>query len=82
MCNESNFDGAGAKAALLGKLVQMIEESGGVGDRAALADWLDAWLADPLLELSGASPVQVLSTPEGRLQVETLLERMRGGLPG
>lgn len=82
MCDESSFDGACAKAALLGKLILMIEESGGVGDSAALADWLNAWLADPLPELSGASPAQVLSTPEGRLQVETILERMRGGLPG
>ncbi|MDC8785987.1 50S ribosome-binding protein YggL [Roseateles koreensis] len=78
----SDFENAGAKAALLDKLGRMIEESGGVWDRAALSAWLDTWLAEPLPELGGTTPAQVLVTRDGRRQVETILERMRGGLPG
>lgn len=76
------FEHVGAKTALLDKLGRMIEDSGGVLDRAALSAWLDVWLAEPLPQLNGAAPVQMLGSKEGRDQVEVLLERMRGGLPG
>jgi Protein of unknown function (DUF2384) len=78
----SDFQNAGAKAALMDKLGHMIEDSGGVRDRVALSAWMDTWLAEPLLELGGATPAQALASEDGRRQVETLLERMRGGLPG
>lgn len=78
----SDFANAGAKAALLDKLGRMIEDSGGVWDRAALSAWLEAWLAERLPALNGAMPAQLLGSEEGRCQVESLLERMRGGLPG
>lgn len=78
----SDFEGAGFKAELLDKLVQMIEQSGGVRDVPSLSAWLDSWLAEPLQELGGATPSQALQSEDGRRDVETLLERMRGGLPG
>ncbi|MDR7299500.1 hypothetical protein J2X16_004870 [Pelomonas aquatica] len=78
----SDFENARAKVALLDKLGQMIEDSGGVRDRDALSAWMDTWLVEPLLELGGATPAQALASEDGRRQVETLLERMRGGLPG
>lgn len=78
----SAFERVNAKAALLNKLGQMIEDSGGVQDRTALSAWLEAWLAEPLSELNDAAPAQLLGSEEGRCQIEALLERMRGGLPG
>lgn len=78
----SAFEHVGAKTALLDKLGRMIEDSGGATDRAALSAWLESWLAAPLPELNGVAPGQMLGSEEGRDQVETLLERMRGGLPG
>lgn len=73
----SDLKDAGAKAMLLDKLGQMIEESGGARDRAALSTWLDTWLAEPLPELGGATPTQAWASEDGQRQVETLLERMR-----
>lgn len=70
------------KAELLGKLSQMIEQSGGPREWALLSAWLECWLDAPLAELQGATPAQALASENGRRQVETLLERMRGGLPG
>lgn len=78
----SDFANAGAKAVLLEKLGLMIEDSGGVKDQAALSAWLEVWLATPLTELNGAAPAQMLGSEEGRFRVETILERIRGGLPG
>lgn len=78
----SAFEHVGAKAALLDKLGRMIEDSGGALDRPALSAWLEVWLAEPLPDLNGAAPAQVLGSEEGRRQVESLLERMRGGLLG
>lgn len=69
-----------AKATLLSKLGQMIEDSGGARDDVALSDWLDTWFAEPLPELNGATPAQLLITEGGQQRVEVLLERMRGGL--
>lgn len=68
------------KATLLRKLGQMIEDSGGARDDVALSDWLDAWFAEPLPELNGATPSELLVTEDGHERVEVLLERMRGGL--
>jgi hypothetical protein len=76
----ADFENARSKAALLNKLCQMIDQSGGEADMAALSDWLNAWLNEPLPELNGATPAQALYSEDGRRQVETLLERMRGGL--
>jgi Protein of unknown function (DUF2384) len=78
----SDFENARAKAALLNKLGQMIEDSGGVRDVVIISAWLDDWLAQPHLELGGTTPARALASEDGRRQVETLLERMRGGLPG
>lgn len=72
---------ARAKSALLSKLGHMIERSGGPRDDVALSDWLDAWLVEPLHELDGATPAQLLVTEAGVHRVEVILERMRGGLP-
>lgn len=80
--NLSDFEIARAKAELLNKLGQMVDDSGGSRDMNALVAWLESWLAEPHLELGGATPALVLASEDGRLQVETLLERMRGGLPG
>lgn len=78
----SDFDGAGARVELLEKLGQMIEQSGGVFDMADIAAWFDVWVTEPLLELNGRTPADALLSENGRRQVEILLERMRGGLPG
>jgi hypothetical protein len=66
---------------LLRFLARLIEESGGVADHADLAAWLDEWLAKPLPEFLGMTPAQAMVDESGLRQVETLLERMRGGLP-
>nr|WP_295130101.1 MbcA/ParS/Xre antitoxin family protein [uncultured Roseateles sp.] len=76
----ADFENARAKAALLNKLCLMIEESGGEADMAALFPWLHAWLAEPLPELNGATPAQALYSDDGLRQVESLLERTRGGM--
>ncbi|MFY8019503.1 MAG: MbcA/ParS/Xre antitoxin family protein [Inhella sp.] len=76
----ADFENARAKAALLNKLCLMIEESGGEADMAALLAWLNAWLGEPLSALNGATPAQALYSEDGRRQVESLLERTRGGL--
>lgn len=76
----ADFENARAKAALLNKLCLMIDQSGGEADMAALWSWLSVWLGEPLPELNGATPAQALYSEDGRRQVETLLERMRGGL--
>lgn len=66
----------------MSKLGRMIEDSGSVRDMAALSSWLDTWISEPQIELRGATPLEAMGTDEGRQQVETLLERTRGGLPG
>jgi hypothetical protein len=76
----ADFENARAKAALLNKLRLMIEEGGVEADMVALSAWLNVWLGEPLHELNGATPAQILYSEDGRRQVETLLERMRGGL--
>jgi hypothetical protein len=76
----ADFENTRVKAALLNKLCLMIEESGGEADMAALLARPNAWLGEPLSELNGATLAQVLYGEDGRRQVETLLERMRGFL--
>jgi len=71
-----------AKTELLAKVRQLFEQSGVADGTVDLAAWLEAWLIDPLIELGGATPAQVMRTASGRRQLVTLLERMRGGLPG
>lgn len=78
----SDFDNARAKVALLNKLGQMIDDSGGVRDGVLLLAWLDGWLVQPQSELGGATPAQALTSEDGRRRVEALLERMRSDLPG
>jgi len=51
-------------------------------DRVELSAWLEAWLAEPLPELNGAAPSEMLGSGNGRHQLESLLERMREELPG
>lgn len=70
------------RTELLDKLGEMIEQSGSVPDMAALRVWFDHWIAEPLPELNGNTPGEAVRSESGRGQVETLLERMRGGLPG
>jgi hypothetical protein len=72
---------ARAKATLLSKLGQMIEDSGGARDDVVLSVWLDTWFAEPLPEFNGATPAQLTVTEDGQQRVEVLLEQMRGGLP-
>lgn len=76
----ADFENARTKAALLNKLCQLIKQSGGEADLAAFSAWLNVWLGEPLPDLNGATPTQALFSEDGRRQVETLLERMRGGL--
>lgn len=76
----SDFEVDSAEAALLAKLGLMIEQSGGASDTTALTLWLKAWLAEPLPDLNGTTPAQALRSESGKIRVETLLERMRGGL--
>lgn len=72
---------ASIRAELLTMMTQFIRQSGGDPRAGAIADWLDAWLDEPLQDLRGATPAQAMRSPGGRLEVINLLERMRGGLP-
>lgn len=76
----ADFENARAKATLLNKLCQMIDQSGGEADMAALSARLNVWLGEPLPELNSTTPTQALYSEDGGRQVDTLLERMRGGL--
>ncbi|MBA4342305.1 MAG: hypothetical protein C0423_09155 [Methylibium sp.] len=78
---EVDFTVGRMKLDLLGKLGQMIEQSGGAQDVATLLTWLDDWLAQPHSELDGWTPAQALASEDGRRQVEALLERARDCLP-
>lgn len=64
-------------------LRRLLEES---GDPEQLKDfdseaWMAQWMREPLLELGGKTPAEMLRNPEGQRAVEEVLERMRGGLP-
>ena len=43
--------------------------------------WVSRWIGEPLAELGGKTPAEMLRNPEGQRAVEQVLERMRGGLP-
>jgi hypothetical protein len=57
----SDFENAEIKAELLEKLGQMIQQSGGELDMAALRAWFDAWLCEPLPDLYDATPAQAFA---------------------
>jgi putative toxin-antitoxin system antitoxin component (TIGR02293 family) len=67
---------------VVARLRQLLAESG--DDRQVddfdLEGWVGAWIKEPLPELGGETPAALLRNPEGQRVVETLLERMRGGL--
>lgn len=79
-------DAAGHRTVALMRVVatlrQLLEES---GDAEQVKDfdlesWVSTWIRTPLPELGGATPAALLRNPDGQRVVETLLERMRGGL--
>ncbi len=68
---------------IVATLARLLDES---GDPELMADfdlegWVSEWIANPLLELDGKTPAEMLRNPEGHRAVEDLLGRMRGGLP-
>ncbi len=68
---------------IVARLQRLLEES---GDPKLMADfdlegWVSEWIRDPLPELNGKTPAEMLRNPEGQRAVEELLDRMRGGLP-
>lgn len=79
-------DAAGHRTVALMRVVatlrQLLEES---GDAEQVKDfdlesWVSTWIRSPLPELGGATPAALLRNPDGQRVVETVLERMRGGL--
>jgi putative toxin-antitoxin system antitoxin component (TIGR02293 family) len=46
-----------------------------------LEGWAGEWIRDPLPQLGGKTPAELMRNPEGQRAVEELLGRMRGGLP-
>jgi putative toxin-antitoxin system antitoxin component (TIGR02293 family) len=64
-------------------LRRLLEESGDPELLKAvdLDAWLAEWMQEPLPELGGRTPAELLRNPEGLRAVEQVLERMRGGLP-
>jgi putative toxin-antitoxin system antitoxin component (TIGR02293 family) len=77
---------AGHRAVALMRVVaqlrQLLAESGDPAQTQGfdLGRWISAWIKEPLPELGGETPMALLRNPEGQRVVETLLERMRGGL--
>ncbi|MBK1615397.1 hypothetical protein CKO44_18210 [Rubrivivax gelatinosus] len=68
---------------VVARLRQLLAESGDA-ERTQdfdLEGWFSAWIKEPLPELGGATPAALLRNPEGQRVIDTLLERMRGGLP-
>jgi putative toxin-antitoxin system antitoxin component (TIGR02293 family) len=64
-------------------LRRLLDES---GDPEQLKDfdldaWVAQWMREPLPELGGKTPAEMLRNPEGQRAIEQVLERMRGGLP-
>lgn len=71
-----------ALVRVIAKLRQLLAES---GDPEQVKDfdlehWIGGWIKAPLPELGGATPAALLRNPEGQRVIESLLERMRGGL--
>lgn len=67
---------------VVAKLRQLLDESGDAEQMKNfdLDAWISAWLKEPLPEFGGETPASLLRNPEGQRVIETLLERMRGGL--
>lgn len=64
-------------------LRRLLEESGDpvLLKNFDLEGWVAQWMREPLPELGGKTPAEMLRNPEGQRAVEQVLERMRGGLP-
>ena len=43
--------------------------------------WVAQWMREPLPELGGKTPAEMLRNPERQRAIEQVLERMRGVLP-
>ncbi len=67
---------------VVARLRQLLAESGDPGEVEDfdLEGWVSAWVKEPMPELGGATPAELLRNPEGQRVVDNLLERMRGGL--
>ena len=68
---------------IVATLRRLLEES---GDPEQLKDfdleaWIARWVREPLPELGGKTPAEMLRNPEGQRAIELVLERMRGGVP-
>jgi putative toxin-antitoxin system antitoxin component (TIGR02293 family) len=68
---------------VMATLRRLLEESGDPAQLAGfdLEAWVARWMREPLPELGGKTPAEMLRNPEGQRAVEQVLERMRGGLP-
>ena len=68
---------------IMGTLRRLLEESGDPEQLATfdLEAWVARWMREPLPELEGKTPAEMLRNPEGQRTIEQVLERMRGGLP-
>jgi putative toxin-antitoxin system antitoxin component (TIGR02293 family) len=68
---------------VMATLRRLLEESGDPQQLARfdLEAWIAGWMREPLPELGGKTPAEMLRNPEGQRAVEQVLERMRGGLP-
>lgn len=69
-----------AKKVLLARLKDLLAQSGNPGSSADLGAWLDVWIYEPLPELGGSTPASLMAKTQDLDKLETLLERMRGGL--
>ena len=68
---------------VMATLRRLLEESGDPQQLAQfdLEGWAARWMREPLPELGGKTPAEMLRNPEGQRAVEQVLERMRGGMP-
>lgn len=68
---------------IVATLQRLLDESGDPALVAAfdLEGWVSDWIRNPLPELDGKTPAEMLRNPEGQRAVAELLDRMRGGLP-
>jgi hypothetical protein len=78
--SESSTLLAEAKEVLLARLRNLLDQSGEPVPSADLETWLDDWMHSPLAELCGLTPAEIITSSRGFHELETLLERMRGGL--
>jgi uncharacterized protein (DUF2384 family) len=66
------------KAQLIGRVQQMVAESGDPEGFDAAA-WVAQWLETPLPALDGEKPEKFMSTAGGQALVTTILARMQWG---